>query len=58
MEIIRTYINNNAVILDNTMGSGVTGLATLEVGEGRKFIGIESQEDYFNMAKERIENIE
>lgn len=56
--LIRTYTNNNAVILDNTMGSGTTGLATLKVGEGRKFIGIELQEDYFNMAKERIENIE
>lgn len=56
--LIRTYTNNNAVILDNTMGSGTTGLATLEVGEGRKFIGIELQEDYFNMAKERIESIE
>ena len=56
--LIRTYTNNNAVILDNTMGSGTTGLATLEVGEGRKFIGIELQKDYFNMAKERIESIE
>ena len=56
--LIRTYTNNNAVILDNTMGRGTTGLATLEVGEGRKFIGIELQKDYFNMAKERIENIE
>lgn len=56
--LIRTYTNNNTVILDNTMGSGTTGLATLEVGEGRKFIGIELLEDYFNMAKERIENIE
>lgn len=56
--LIRTYTNNNAVILDNTMGSGTTGLATLKVGEGRKFIGIELQEDYFNIAKERIENIE
>lgn len=56
--LIRTYTNNNAVILDNTMGSGTTGLATLKVGEGRKFIGIELQEDYFNIAKERIESIE
>ena len=57
---VRTYTNDDsgAVILDNTMGSGTTGVATLKVGRGRRFIGIELQEDYFNIAKERIENID
>ena len=54
--LIRTYTNENSVILDNCMGSGSTGVAVLEVGEGRKFIGIELDENYFNISCERIQN--
>lgn len=54
--LISTYTNENATILDNCMGSGTTGVATLELGGNRKFIGIELDENYFNISKERIEN--
>ena len=56
--LIRTYTNPGATILDNTMGSGTVGVATLNVGEERKFIGIELDENYFNIAKKRIEDAE
>ena len=52
--LIKTYTNENEVVLDNCMGSGSTGVACLNVN--RKFIGIEKEEKYFNIAKERIEN--
>lgn len=52
--LIKTYTNENEVVLDNTMGSGSTGVAC--VNTNRKFIGIELDEGYFNIAKERIEN--
>ena len=54
--LIKTYTNPNMTILDNCMGSGTTGVATINAGEGRKFIGIELDENYFNITKERIEN--
>lgn len=54
--LIKTYTNEGEVVLDNTMGSGSTGVAALNVG--RKFIGIELDDEYFNIAKERIENLE
>lgn len=54
--LIRTYSNENEVVLDNTMGSGTTGVASIL--ENRDFIGIENNEKYFNIAKERIENTE
>ena len=54
--LIRTYSNKNDVILDNTMGSGTTGVAC--VLENRKFIGIENDEKYFKVAQNRIENTE
>ena len=44
----------NETVLDFTMGSGSTGVACLNTN--RKFIGIELEEKYFNIAKERIEN--
>ena len=53
--LIQTYTNPNMTILDNCMGSGTTGVATMKAGEGRKFIGIELDENYFNIAKNRIE---
>lgn len=54
--MIKTYTNENDVILDSCMGSGTAGAAALKLN--RKFIGIEKEEKYFNIAKERIENYE
>ena len=52
--LIKTYTNENETVLDNCMGSGSTGVAC--VNTNRNFIGIELDIDYFNIAKERIEN--
>ena len=52
--LIKTYTNENEIVLDNCMGSGSTGVAC--VNTNRNFIGIELDIDYFNIAKERIEN--
>ena len=52
--IIKTSSNEGDVILDCFMGSGSTGVACINTG--RRFIGIEKEENYFNIAKERIEN--
>lgn len=54
--LIKTYTNEGEIILDNCMGSGSTGVACLNTG--RDFIGMELEEDYFNIAKGRIEDIE
>lgn len=51
--LIRTYSNEGELVLDATMGSGSTGVAAINTG--RKFIGFEIEEDYFNIAKQRIE---
>lgn len=53
--LIKTYTNEGETVLDNCMGSGSTGVACKNLN--RKFIGIELDENYFNIAKERIENI-
>ena len=50
--LIKTYTNEGETVLDNTMGSGSTGIACLNTN--RKFIGIEKEEEYFEIAKERI----
>ena len=50
--LIRTYTNEDDIILDNCMGSGSTGVAC--VNTGREFIGIELDENYYNIAKNRI----
>lgn len=50
--LIKTYTNEGMTVLDNTMGSGSTGVAC--VNTGRNFIGMELDEDYFKIAKERI----
>jgi len=50
--LIKTYTNENETVLDFTMGSGTTGVACKNLN--RKFIGIELNESYFNIAKERI----
>jgi len=52
--LIKTYTNEGETVLDFTMGSGTTGVAAKSLN--RKFIGIELDEAYFNIAKERIEN--
>ena len=53
--LIKTYTNEGDIVLDNCMGSGSTGVACKELN--RNFIGIELDEKYFNIAKERIEKI-
>ena len=52
--LIKTYTNENEIVLDFTMGSGSTGVACANTN--RRFIGIELDENYFNIAKQRIEN--
>jgi len=52
--LLKYWSDEGDVILDPTMGSGSTGVACKKMG--RKFIGIELTEKYFNIAKERIEN--
>ena len=49
---IKTYSNEGDVVLDNTMGSGTTGVAAVNLN--RKFIGIEMDNNYFDLAEERI----
>ena len=50
--LIKTYTNESETVLDFTMGSGSTGVAAKNLN--RKFIGIEMDENYFNIAKKRI----
>lgn len=50
--LIKTYSNPNDIILDSTMGSGSTGVAALNLH--RSFIGIEKDQIYFNIARDRI----
>jgi site-specific DNA-methyltransferase (adenine-specific) len=51
--LIRTYTNEGGTVLDNTMGSGTTGVACVQTG--RSFVGIEKDAGYFDIAKRRIE---
>ena len=50
--LIRTYTNKGETILDFTAGSGSFGVAAIR--EGRKFIGIELDKDYYKIMKERV----
>jgi site-specific DNA-methyltransferase (adenine-specific) len=50
--LIKTYSNESDTILDNTMGSGSTGVAC--VNTNRNFIGIELNKEYFDIASNRI----
>lgn len=52
--LVRTYTNEGDTVLDNCMGSGSTGVAVKRVG-GRHFIGIEQNQVYYDIARERIE---
>jgi len=51
--LIKTYTNEGDTVLDFAMGSGTTGVAC--VNTGRKFIGIEIEQEYFDIAVQRIE---
>lgn len=52
--LIKTYTNEDDVVLDNCMGSGSTGIACLNTN--RNFIGFELDEKYFEIAKKRLED--
>jgi site-specific DNA-methyltransferase (adenine-specific) len=52
--LIRTYTDEGMVVLDNCMGSGTTGVACANTG--RRFIGMEMNADYFDIACARVEN--
>ena len=51
-DLIKTFSNENDLVIDLTMGSGSTGVAC--VNTNRDFIGIEMNDEYFNIATERI----
>jgi site-specific DNA-methyltransferase (adenine-specific) len=53
--LIQTYSNEGDTVLDNTMGSGTTGIGC--VNTNRKFIGIELDEKYFKLSKSRIVSV-
>lgn len=52
-DLVKTFSNEGDLVVDLTMGSGSTGVACKNTG--RKFIGIEMDDEYFKVAKERIE---
>lgn len=51
--LIRTYTNEGETVLDNCMGSGSTGVSC--VNTGRRFVGMEMDEQYFDIATKRID---
>jgi site-specific DNA-methyltransferase (adenine-specific) len=54
--LIKTYTNENELVLDNCMGSGTTAVAaTLN---NRKWIGFETEVEYFELANKRVDNLE
>jgi site-specific DNA-methyltransferase (adenine-specific) len=53
-DLIKTFSNEKDLVVDLTMGSGSTGVACKNTN--RNFIGIEQDDKYFNIAKERINN--
>ena len=55
-DLIKTFSNEGDLVVDLTMGSGSTGVACKNTD--RNFVGMELDENYFNIAKERIENHE
>ena len=50
--LVKTYTNENMAVLDFTMGSGTTGVACMNTN--RKFIGIEMDDNYFDIGSKRI----
>jgi len=55
-DLVKTFSNENDLVVDLTMGSGSTGVACINTN--RDFIGIEMDENYFNIAKQRIKETE
>ena len=53
--LIKTYTNEGDCVLDNCMGSGTTGVACKVLN--RHFVGIEKEQKYYDLAKERIEKV-
>lgn len=53
--LIKTYTNEDETVLDFTMGSGTTGVGCMNTG--RNFIGIEMDENYFTIARDRITGV-
>ena len=53
-DLIKTFSNENDLVVDLTMGSGSTGVACKNTN--RKFVGIELDKEYFNITRERIDN--
>jgi len=53
--LIKTYSNEGDIVLDNCMGSGSTGVAARKLF--RKFIGIDNEEKYVTISRERIQEI-
>ena len=51
---IKTYSNPGDLILDNCMGSGTTGIACINTG--RRFVGMETEQKYYEMATNNIES--
>ena len=51
--LIKTYTNENEIVLDNCIGSGTTAIAAIRTG--RQFIGIEKDPEYHRLATERVE---
>ena len=51
--LIRTYTHEGETVLDNCMGSGTTGVAC--VNTNRRFIGMEKELKYFEIARKRID---
>jgi site-specific DNA-methyltransferase (adenine-specific) len=51
--LIATYTRPGQVVMDNTMGSGTTGVACLQLN--RRFLGIEQNEAIFDTAKARLD---
>ena len=54
--LIKTYTNEGETVLDNCMGSGTTGVACINTG--RKFVGIELDTEYCDIAMKRIQDVE
>lgn len=52
-QLVKTYTNENDLVLDSCMGSGSTGVACINTN--RRFIGIEKDKGYYDIAKNRIE---
>ena len=55
-ELIKTYTNEGDLILDNCMGSGTTAIGALNTN--RKFIGFETDKKYYDIAVQRIKEVD